>query len=165
MDQSKRKISFNFYSHIKPIYTMAKSKRKKHHRMHIRRRKMGAIDGDTTKTIAGAVIGAIGARMIANNVATSIDPKIKNLVMLAGGAFLTMKAKNPMLKGAGLGIAASAAITEGQAFGLISGIGEIPNYASNRQLADASRVAVVGNFPQPGVVGGFPDINVVGGMM
>lgn len=139
------------------------ARKRKSHKGHRRGRRVGALGGDTTKIAAGAAVGALGGRFLSQmSIGTTITPTIKSLVLLAGGFFLISKAKTPLMKGVGAGLVGAGAIGEGQAFGLITGIGAVNNFGSNRNLSLASRVPVVAGFPQPGVVGSFPSPGIVG---
>lgn len=144
------------------------AKRKKGSKKSGSRRRVSGVGGDVLKIIGGAVGGALLGRMIATKV-TALSPKIMYGIQAAAGVFGAMKIKNPLIKGAGIGLAVNGAIGEAQQFGIISGIGDAPafNPASNRILNRASQQRQVGDvyYPQPNVVGAFPSLSVVGGTM
>lgn len=142
-------------------------KHRKHKTTH--RRKIGAVSAqqkDTAALILGAVLGAVVKRMGSNalskQTAVTIDPKLLNGGLLVVGWLLASRARQPMLKGAGLGIAAESGLNLAQSMGVLNGIG-----ASNffllpapRQASGATIVPSVGasqanvyNFPGPATVG------------
>lgn len=96
-------------------------KRKKHRGGGGRRRMSGFSMGGDVGTLIAAAGGAILGRFIQTKF-SSVNPKIMAGAQVVGGWFLT-KQKSPMMKGAGTGLFVSGAISLGQNFGLLSGIG------------------------------------------
>jgi len=87
---------------------MAKKRKSK----PVRRRRMsGAKGSEGLQLLMGSVAGAIGSRFVGKLITTkmTIDAKILNGAFLAAGGMLALKAKNPFLRGAGVGIGSAAA--------------------------------------------------------
>ena len=103
---------------------MAK-KSKKSKRVVRRRRVSGIPGGAGMQLLIGSTLGAIGGHFARKLIQSKItlDPKILNAAFLAAGGMLALKAKSPLLQGAGVGIGSAAAIGLGQAAGLLSGVG------------------------------------------
>ena len=111
--------------------------------------------------IVGTIVGAIAGRVIANKV-TALNPKIMAAVQALGGGVLAWKSKSALLKGLGTGLAVNGAISAGQQFGLLNGIGYAGKYtipfAADNGIAGYSEVPGIGaaqeySFPQPSSIG------------
>lgn len=132
---------------------MPKAKKKKtvHHR-----KRVGAMGkhSDAIQLGAGAAIGA-GAGWYIYTTQKTIQDNLMGLLQAGLGAGLLIFTKNPLLHGVGLGMIGSAAIIEGESFGLLSGVTNLPNqnrlsgYDAVRQLG----AAPVSRFPSPSAVG------------
>jgi hypothetical protein len=109
---------------------------------------------------AGGVAGGVFAGgMVAKTVST-LDPKILGAALLAGGLFLSGKAKNPLIEGVGYGLAAKGANNLLTSFGLITGMGSIPllGYRNTPKLQSS-----VGNvMKQP--IAGVKDLQAIGAL-
>jgi len=137
------------------------ARRRKHHHV-ARRRRVGASKSGMTGLImkAGGVAGGVFAGgMVAKTVST-LDPKILGAALLAGGLFLSGKAKNPLIEGVGYGLAAKGANNLLTSFGLITGMGSIPllGYRNTPKLQSS-----VGNvMKQP--IAGVKDLQAIGAL-
>jgi hypothetical protein len=136
------------------------AKRKKHH-VARRRRRVGATSGMTGLLMkaAGVAGGVYAGGMIAKTIST-LDPKILGGGLLAGGLFLSAKAKNPLLEGVGFGLAAKGANSLLTSFGLITGIGSVPlvGYRATPKLQNS-----VGNVMK-NPIGSVRDLMTVGAL-
>jgi hypothetical protein len=123
------------------------------------RRKVSGMSSQQTDGLAqaaGAAVGA-GAGWYIYTTQKSIQDNLMGLLQAGLGVGLLMFTKQPLLKGVGLGLVASAAIIEGESFGLLSGVTNLPSsgnlkiagYESVRQLGAAPGMY----FPKPAGVG------------
>jgi len=103
---------------------MAK-KSKKAKKVVRRRRVSGVPGGEGLQLLIGSALGAVGSRFATKMIQSkmNLDAKILNGAFLAAGGLLAMKAKNPLFRGAGIGLGSAAAIGLGQSVGLLSGVG------------------------------------------
>jgi len=138
------------------------AKKRKGSRKVVRRRVGKVAGSEGLQTLIGAVAGSIGSRFLAKMVQSkmNIDAKLLNAGFLVAGGLLTMKTKNPLFKGVGIGLGSAAAIGMGQSFGLLSGIGNVNTLYINRapKVGNTNLVTAprVGNstptfFPSPRV--------------
>jgi len=74
--------------------------------------------------IVGVAAGALGASLLIRKVATTVNPKIMAGASMLVGLFM-QRMSNPLIKAAGLGVAAHGTLQLGQSFGLISGVSGI----------------------------------------
>lgn len=123
-----------------------------------RRRRVGAVGSNDVKTVVGTVAGILAGRLLSTKLGATLNPKIMAAVQLLGGGVVAIKAKNPLLKGIGYGLAANGALTGAQSFGVISGIAGTPLVFTNRSIQGSYSVPRVGNttvndFPKPATVG------------
>lgn len=136
------------------------ARRRKHHRVHHRRR-VGAASGMSGLLMkaAGVAGGVFAGGMVAKTVST-LDPKILGAALLGGGLFLSQKARNPLLEGVGFGLAAKGANNLLVSFGAITGMGSIPlvGYRATPKLQNS-----VGNVMK-NPIGGFKDTAVIGAL-
>lgn len=150
------------------------ARRRKTRRTRTRRRVSG-FGGSDLKVVAGVVIGAIGGSFANAQVAKMskpIDPKIVAAVEVLGGGFLATKARSPLVKGIGYGLAATGAIGAGKSFGFISGFRDLSAINGMRRingLADrignTGRQIMNGANQKPNITGrAFPAPRVVSGM-
>lgn len=128
------------------------AKKNKAKKKVVRRRRVSGVPGGAgMQLLIGSTLGAIGGqfakKMIASKV--TLDAKILNAAFLAAGGLLALKAKSPLLQGAGVGIGSAAAIGLGQATGLLAGIG-IGNTASTLYLSRPPKVAGLSDVPKVG---------------
>jgi hypothetical protein len=135
---------------------MAKTKTKK--KVHHHRRHVGALGkhSDALATGAGAAVGAAGGWYIYTT-QKSIQDNLMGLLQAGAGFALLIFTKQPLLKGVGLGLVASAAIIEGESFGLLSGTTNLPQ-SGNLKIAGYESVKQLGAapgamFPRPKGVG------------
>ena len=108
-------------------------RRRRHHRVHHRRHRVGAINvKGTLMKVGGVAVGAFAGRMLQNMAAkslTSISPKLVNLgLIIIGDMVVPRIIKGPLGEAAGDGITAIGVLGELQQFGMISGIGWVPGY-------------------------------------
>jgi hypothetical protein len=135
---------------------MAKKGKKKTTHHHRRVSGMSSQQTDGLAMAAGAAVGAAGGWYIYTT-QKSIQDSLMGLLQAGLGIGLMMFVKAPIAKGVGLGLVGSAAIIEGESFGLLSGVTNLPSsgnlkiagYESVRQLGAAPGM----NFPKPGGVG------------
>ena len=126
-----------------------------------RRRRVGAVGGSNVSTFAGVAVGALAARLISTKFLANMDTKIQSAIQVGAGVFLSMQ-KNPLVKGAGLGMLGAGVISAGQSFNLISGIPGKSSYLQNepgdimRSISGGENVNYLGN-PE-----GSPDCAVIG---
>lgn len=145
---------------------MANKRKKRKSRGGSSRRRMGKIPGgDGVQTLIGAVLGSVGSRFAAKLITekAKLDPKILNVLFLAAGGMLAIKSRNPLLKGAGIGLGSAGAIGLGQTLGLLNGVGmgAYTPYLTRRPMLvngfrDVSKVGANGSqqfFPSPSAVG------------
>lgn len=141
------------------------AKKRKHHRVHHRRR-VGAASGMTGLLMkaAGVAGGVFAGGMIAKTIST-LDPKILGGGLLVGGVFLSAKSKNPLIEGVGYGLAAKGANNLLTSFGVITGMGSIPlvGYRATPKLQSS-----VGSPMVPGImknpIGGVRDLQAIGAL-
>jgi hypothetical protein len=134
-----------------------KKKKAIHHK-----RKVSGMSSQQTDALsmgAGAAIGAGGGWYVYTT-QKSIQDNLMGLIQAGVGLGLLMFVKAPLLKGVGLGLVASAAIIEGESFGLLSGVTNLPS-SSNLKIAGYESVRQLGatpgfNFPKPSGVGASP---------
>lgn len=137
------------------------ARRKKHHRVHHRRR-VGATHSGMTGLLmkaAGVAGGVFAGGMVAKTIST-LDPKILGAALLGGGLFLSQKAKNPLIEGVGYGLAAKGANNLLTSFGVITGMGSIPlvGYRATPKLQNS----VSGVMRNP--IGGVKDLSAIGAL-
>lgn len=126
-----------------------------------RRRRVGAVGGSNVSTFAGVAVGALAARLIASKFLSTMDTKIQSAIQVGAGVFLSMQ-KNPLVKGAGLGMLGAGVISAGQSFNLISGIPGRPSYLQNepadimRNISGGDNLNYLGNPEQS------PEFSVIG---
>lgn len=129
--------------------------------------------------LLGGVAGVLGKRIIENTIskqtAVTIKPEVLfGMEILAGGA-LGLLVKHPIAKGAGLGIASSAAVQLLQSMGVLNGIPagmpmfKLPNPNINTGVNGAARAQTIGNvnpygYPTPGSVGRIHSKRYAGAM-
>ena len=99
---------------------MAKKKKGTHHRPHRRVGNTGS--KGIGMTLLGLAAGSVAAKVIHNTIG-GMNPKIVSSAMAVGGAILAEHAKNPIVKGAALGVAAVGASELLTEFGVVHGIG------------------------------------------
>jgi len=102
------------------------AKRKNKTKKVVRRRRVSGVPGGAgMQLLIGSTLGAIGGHFARKLIASKVtlDAKILNAAFLAAGGMLAIKAKNPLLQGAGIGIGSAAAIGMGQSLGLLNGVG------------------------------------------
>lgn len=141
------------------------AKKRKHHRVHHRRR-MGAASGMTgiLMKAAGVAGGVFAGGMLVKAIST-LDPKISGGALLVGGVFLANKSKNPLLEGVGFGLAAKGANNLLTSFGMITGMGAVPlvGYRATPKLQNS-----VGQASVPGImknpIGGVRDLSAIGAL-
>lgn len=157
--------------------------RTRHRVVHHKRRRMGAVSerGGLLMTLVGASVGGIVAKFIGDKLASFLpatwDTKtiglVRGLAMAAGGGFIAWKFRNPLIKGAGIGIAVEGVHTAAQAYGLISGVGRLdpgslvfPRGAKVGNYYNVRTINGGTDFPKPGTVGAHrrPAVSVMGGM-
>lgn len=146
---------------------MATKKRSSHKKRQHHGRRMGAIKPETQTAlmmIAGAIAGAVAKRFadnaIAKQTAVTIDPKLLSFGEVVIGGGVAWYAKNPFLKGLGLGIAAEAGVSGLVAMQVLSGT-DMALALDNRRLAlPVPRPNLAGTTITPSVAGvnayGFP---------
>ena len=104
---------------------MAKRKTKRKTARRSSRRMSGAADG--LMTVAAAVAGYVGGKMLSNSVLPDLDDKVKGAGLVAVGHFvLPMVSKSPVIKTVGLGMAIAGADMALRGFGVISGRPMLP---------------------------------------
>lgn len=116
---------------------MAKSKRKSAHKTPRRhsRRISGVMNKDWFGKAAGAIVGFVGARMISDKVAPTLDAKIKGAVLIGAGLFgIPMLLKNKLGEGMSLGFAVAGGEKLLQATGVIAGTSYLP-YTAVKHIA------------------------------
>lgn len=142
-----------------PNKKKAKKKTVTHHR------KVGALktqQADALQMTAGAALGAAGGWYVYTTQKT-IKDELMGLLQLGVGVGLLMFTKMPLLQGVGLGLAGAAGIIEGESFGFLSGVTNLPN-SNNLKIAgygDVHQLGAIpgganipgGTFPSPGAVG------------
>jgi hypothetical protein len=140
------------------------AKRKKHHAVR-RRRRVGAASGmqGLVMKLGGIAAGVFAGGMVAKtltSLSASITPTISGAALLAGGGFLSVKAKSPLLQGVGYGVAAKGANNLLVSFGVITGIGSIPmvGYRNTPKLQSS-----VGNVMK-NPIGGIKDMAAIGAL-
>lgn len=117
---------------------MAKSKRKSAHKTPRRhsRRISGIMNKDLLEKAAGAIVGFVGARMISDKVAPTLDAKIKGAVMIGAGLFaIPHLLKNKLGEGLSLGFAVAGGEKLLQATGVIAGEMTYLPYTPTRHIA------------------------------
>lgn len=145
----------------------AKKKTKKTHHVHSRRKvgALGPAQMDGLAMGAGAAVGA-GAGWYIYTTQTTIADNLMGLIQAAIGFVGLLFLDMPLLKGVSIGLIGSAAIIEGESFGLLSGITNLPN-SSNLRIAGPGNVRQLGGtanvhqlgaapnrqFPMPAAVG------------
>ena len=122
--------------------------------------------GDGAKIAAGAVVGALVMAFIDTKMGSTIDPKIRGGVELAGGAFGAYKIKaSPLVKGLLVGVSVYGGLRLASGLGVVTltGIGcadgSMGAYG-RRRVAGFADVPAIGNtgrgvsqFPSPAAVG------------
>ena len=149
---------------------MAKHKRKAGGRRKGTRRRIGKIADKGTIALAAGVAGGAFVATLAASKLSSLDPKIKAVVLAAGGVFIAGQ-NNPIIKGIGLGVAGAGVLSLANSFGLIpssvSGIGAPLIQFTPRGINGFNNYP---NFPQANTIAGFnqypnaPQINTIGNM-
>ena len=143
--------------------------RRKHRKHHSRRRRVGAtksgIKGMLTE-VAGIAGGVFVGRMATTKLATTVSPRISNLILIAAGLYVPKFLKSPIGDGLGKGLIAVGTLGELQAFGVVSGIGAMaPGTAATSITSNQynpAKMRVVG-APRPSLnnaVNGLGKINV-----
>lgn len=144
------------------------ARRKKHKKVHHRRRSggMGAIHATgimhAVKLIGAVTGGFLVTRLINNQLATmstSMSGTMVGAGEVAVGTLLVAKARNPLFKAVGVGMGASGAITLTGS----SGLKLLPatiGYAPHNITPGYRSVPMVG-FPKPNAIG-FPKPNAIG---
>lgn len=140
------------------------AKRKKAVKRSTRRRRVGAIGGDGVKVILGAVVGSVAANLVASKLPATLDDKIKGAIIAVAGFFVA-KQSSPMIKGLGIGMAASGGVTLAKAVlpaGTLGAIGYdwdrlsgFNSYPNNPQLNAIAGFNVNPNNPQTNVIAGI----------
>src|SRR6516225_8781280 len=124
---------------------MAKHK-KRHHATHHRRRHVGALSKDqqdAAMTGLGAILGgAIG--WFGYTKITGINNALMGVGEAAAGLGLAVFSKEPLVRGLGFGLVATAGIIGGETLGFLSGVGRVTNLPSTSPL----RIAGYGDVRQ-----------------
>jgi hypothetical protein len=125
------------------------------------KKRMGASKESPVMQIVGTIVGAIAGRVIANKV-TALNPKIMAAVQALGGGVLAWKSKSALLKGLGTGLAVNGAISAGQQFGLLNGIGYAGKYTIPFAADGINGYAEVANIGAPTPEYAFPQPSSIG---
>ena len=104
---------------------MARRKHAKTAKRHTRRRRIGAMGGNTLTTFAGTLGGYVVGNIVQSKLFPTMDAKIKGAVFAAAGVLLVPKlAKGcPLINGMGIGLAVSGGANILKSLGVISGYG------------------------------------------
>lgn len=145
------------------------AKRKKAPKKTTRRRRVGAIGGDGLKLILGAIGGSIVAGVVGSKLPATLDDKVKGLILAAGGYFVA-KQSSPIVKGMGIGIAATGGLTLAKAILPAGTIGALNDaymngfneYANNPQMNAIAGFSVNPNNPQMNVISGIDTAKMAG---
>jgi hypothetical protein len=127
-----------------------KTKKKKpvHHR-----RKVGAIDKGALEMGIGAAVGAAVGWYVYTTQKT-IQDSLMGLLQIGAGLAALLFVKMPIAQGVGLGLIGSGAIIEGESFGFLSGVTNLPQ--TKQTIAGYGAVHQLGmapTFPRPSAVG------------
>lgn len=102
------------------------AKKTKKRKSGSRRRRVSGAGSDGIGQLAAAMVGAIGAKVLGDQLATNA-PDLKPNMVIGGkiviGGIGALKLKNPLLKALCLGMAAEGGIAAAQSFGVIAGLG------------------------------------------
>ncbi len=134
--------------------TKKKTKKKVTHR-----RRIGASSkkGDALQMLGGALLGG-AAGWYAYTTQKTITDNLMGALQIGLGVAAVLCVDMPLVKGLGLGLAASGGIIEGESFGFLSGVTNLPSNQSQLKIAGYGSVHQLGNvpgnkFPSPGNVG------------
>ena len=97
--------------------------------------------------IAGVLVKRLGENALNSQTAVTINPKLLFAGELVVGGLAVVMAKNPFIRGAGIGIAAASGVQLAQQMKVLNGIGEVPAGLirfSNTNIAGATITPSVG---------------------
>lgn len=100
------------------------ARRKKHHYRGRSVRGTSNRKSGTIELVIGLAAGAVGSKIV-HGVLGNINPKISAAVMALGGAYMAMGAKNPLMQGVFLGVAATGTNELTTELGIVHGVGNI----------------------------------------
>lgn len=148
------------------------AKRKKAVKRSSRRRRVSGImpAKDSIQSVAGVLVGLVGASYIQKLIPETLDAKIKAAALIAGGLVL-MKQKNALIKGAAQGLAAVGSFQLVNALrpGTLPAIGRLPSIAFDNPSM-ISGFNSYPNNPQRNTIAGFnsypnnPQLNTIAGV-
>ena len=127
-----------------------------------KRRRIGAVGGgDGVKMILGAIGGAVVSGIVSSKLPATMDEKIKGAILAVAGFFVA-KQKSPLIKGMGIGVAASGGLTVAKSLLPAGTIGEIGYMAGFDQYANSPQLNTIAgagfnkfpNSPQNNVISG-----------
>lgn len=126
-----------------------------------KRRRIGAVGGgDGVKLILGAIGGAVVSGLVSSKLPATMDDKIKGAILAVAGFFVA-KQKSAIIKGMGVGIAASGGLTLAKSLLPAGAIGEIGYMAGFDQYANSPQLNTIAGFNQ---FPNSPQNNVISGV-
>lgn len=134
---------------------------KKSKRSGSKKRRVGAVGGgDGVQLILGAIGGAVVSGIVASKLPATMDAKIKGAILAVAGFFVA-KQKSPLIKGMGIGVAASGGLTVAKSLLPAGTIGEIGYMAGFDQYANSPQMNTIAGFDQ---YANSPQNNVISGV-